>query len=130
MRTTTGYLIAVDGTSREVEVPANMPAINRLQMMHAELGCTTVDMISLDDGLDVWVDDEGMYNSEPNLVGSIVVATIADQSGRHLNQSLFGNLLFLGRADSDAAGLDSTDLAMVRALAGRILSHSTEPRRS
>lgn len=122
MRTTKGYLIAVDGTSREVEVPAKNA---RLQMMYAELGCSTVEMIGLDDGLDVWVDDEGMYRSEPNLVGTLVVAMMA---GRVLQQPLFGNLLFLGRVNDDAAGLDSTDLAMVSAFADRILSQSREGR--
>jgi hypothetical protein len=115
MRTTTGYLVTVDGEGREVEL---VPGERALDLMYRAIGCSTVDLVRVggEHDIDVWLDDEGMFNSRPNVIGTAVVAALVAPSGRQMTQHLYGHLLFLGSENDgeDAAGLDSIELALIR----------------
>jgi hypothetical protein len=54
----TGLRITVDGSVQKVEMPKN--AI--LAGLYAAIGCDAVDVVRLADQLDMWIDDEGLYN--------------------------------------------------------------------
>jgi hypothetical protein len=58
----TGLRITVDGSVQKVEMPKN--AI--LAGLYAAIGCDAVDVVRLADQLDMWIDDEGLYNSQAN----------------------------------------------------------------
>ena len=113
--TNTGWLIPLGGIGRRAEFDATSSHA-RLRFMYEEIGCSTVDMVALTPTVDVWVDDEGMYNSQPNIVGATVVENLVRTTGRTLRQPLFGTLLFLSRDGEDATGLSDDDLEILEGL--------------
>jgi hypothetical protein len=67
-----------------------------LQQLYALIGCTTVDVIQLPDGTDLWVDDNGMINGQvPNAALTAYVGTF----GRPMLQVLYGAGILTGRDD-------------------------------
>ena len=107
--TNTGWLIPIGGIGRRAELDATSSR-DRLQFMYTEIGCKTVDMFQVTPTIDAWVDDEGMYNSQPNLVAMFVVERVSEQ---RLQQPLWGTILFLSRDGEDATGLGEEDLAIL-----------------
>ena len=55
-------VIDADGTLTAIKLPAT----NRLATMYAALRCRLVDVVRLTDKLDMWLDDEGIYNHPVN----------------------------------------------------------------
>lgn len=105
--TNTGWLIPQGGIGRPVELGDR---VAKLDLMYREIGCDTVDVVRVTPTIDAWLDDEGMYRSQPNLVAMMVVERVA---GVRLQQPLFGSLLFLARAGADSVGLFEEDLAIL-----------------
>jgi hypothetical protein len=85
------------------------------------IGCDTVDLITLDEGLDMWLDDEGLYNNEtPNPAATMVAHLYG-----FTRQPYYGVVVFTGGVDEDGNALPLSDQTMRRlaeliALAGRM----------
>lgn len=56
----TGLQLTVDGSMQKVGMPKTDPPAC------AAIGCTVVDVVRLTDQLNMWSDDEGLYNSQAN----------------------------------------------------------------
>lgn len=71
-----------------------------LDFCYREISCNCIDRVAVADGLDFWVDDEGMFTQEPNfyataiafglgygalLYGNVVVSGIDYSSGETLS---------------------------------------------
>ncbi len=67
-----GLVIGTDGTLRRVEF-ADDTGDARLDGMYTAIGCRMVDVVGYSDTIDVWVDDEGIYNSVLNVELSIML---------------------------------------------------------
>lgn len=90
-----GLRITPDGRASGVSLqPTNG---SHLDALYEAIGCRFVDVVRLRDGLDMWVDDEGLYTAEPNLFAT----TLADQlTPGGAVQIYHGTAVFLG-ADDD-----------------------------
>jgi hypothetical protein len=84
-----GLLVDVEGTLSTVEIEETT-TLTRLRGVREAIGCDYVDVIHLGEGIDCWVDDEGLYNSVFNPV-------LTGMTGRTRHTSpLLGAGLFLG----------------------------------
>ena len=63
---------------------------SRLAGMRAQIGCDLVDVVALDDGIDMWIDDEGLYRSVPNPVATVMAPMLG-----YATQRFHGTALFL-----------------------------------
>lgn len=63
MEATAALVIHPGGNIYEVNLK---PGRTHLELMREHLDCQLVDVISLTDKVDMWVDDEGMYNHPIN----------------------------------------------------------------
>lgn len=103
----TGLRIDVDGMLSTVSIDGTTTH-TRLMGMYQHIGCTTVDVIGLG-GIDVWVDDEGLYTQDPNptLTGMLRLT-------RPFQTHLSGPGLFLRvNAEGDTLGLTPEQTATV-----------------
>jgi hypothetical protein len=67
---------------------------SHLTALYRELEARTVDVISLSHGIDLWVDDEGLLVSEPQ-INVFMEYLIAALTGGRLTQRLVGTGVFL-----------------------------------
>jgi hypothetical protein len=88
----TGLRITVDGSVQKVEMPTN--AI--LAGLYAAIGCTAVDVVRLTDQLDMWIDDEGLYNSQANPLATTLAHHFQRDIPPRYRQPYFGTAMFLG----------------------------------
>lgn len=93
-------------------VPITLPVDgrDRLTVMYSVIRCRNVDVVALTSRLDMWVDDEGMYNHPVNPVATFLAA-------RHgfTWQKYHGPVLLTGGADDEGETLPLT-VDQVRAL--------------
>ncbi|MET9019245.1 DUF3846 domain-containing protein [Actinopolymorpha sp. NPDC004070] len=90
-------VLAVDGTVTAITLPDR----DRLKAMYAALGCDLVDVVSLTDKIDMWLDDEGIYNHPAN-----PYATQLARRYGHTHQPYFGPVLLCGvTSDGDSINL-------------------------
>ncbi|MFB9558683.1 DUF3846 domain-containing protein [Streptomyces roseoviridis] len=87
-------LITTDGDL----VPVNLPGTSRdrLTAMYSVLRCNYVDVVRLTTQLDMWIDDEGLYNHPVN-----PVATLLAQRYGWTYQPYHGPVLLTGGADDN-----------------------------
>lgn len=87
-----------DGNIAEIDLSGDS-----LTAMRNAIGCRLVDVVSLTDRIDMWIDDEGLYNHPVNPVatalarrygfvwqpyhGPVVLATV-DEDGNSLNLTI------------------------------------------
>lgn len=78
-----------------------------LEKMYELLGCSTVDVVSLDHNIDMWVDDEGLLKS-----GNMVMDyTISNDAPIKLS----GNVLLLASNDEgETIGLSDEQLSWIQ----------------
>jgi hypothetical protein len=88
----TGLRITVDGSVQKVEMPKN--AI--LTGLYAAIGCDAVDVVRLADQLDMWIDDEGLYNSHANPLATKLAHHFQRDIPPRYRQPYFGTAVFLG----------------------------------
>jgi hypothetical protein len=88
----TGLRITVDGSMQKMEMPKN--AI--LAGLHAAIGCDAVDAVRLADQLDMWIDDEGLYNSTANPLATKLAHHFQRDIPFRYRQPYFGTAVFLG----------------------------------
>ncbi|MEF2977668.1 DUF3846 domain-containing protein [Subtercola sp. YIM 133946] len=104
----TGIRIDNDGVLSTVSIYATNTH-TRLLGMYQHIGCTTVDVIGLDGGIDVWVDDEGLYTQNPNPTLTLMLWLT-----RPFQTHLSGPGLFLrSNEDGDTQGLTPEQTATV-----------------
>lgn len=90
-------------------------------LLREQIGCSLFDVISLDEGADMWVDDEAIVgldlgDSEALADAMNVVATvIANRCGRR--QPVFGAVVIAGLSGASTAPLDDDQLARFERLA-------------
>lgn len=64
---------------------------NFLKFCYREIDCTTIDRIALADGMDFWIDDEGLFGRQkPNFYAS-AISTVLQWDGL-----LYGNVVASG----------------------------------
>jgi hypothetical protein len=61
-------VIHPDGDIMELNLPANVH--DNLTTMCKVIGCRLVDVVALTDRLDMWLDDEGIYEQQVNPVAT------------------------------------------------------------
>lgn len=81
------------------------PNGSNLDGMKKVLGVRVVDVVSLPDNLDCWVDDEGLVVAEP-IYNIILTVTLHKLAGQQMNP-IFSDGLFLG-VDSEGASISLT----------------------
>lgn len=57
--------------------------------MQEQIGCNLVDVVRLDDGVDMWIDDEGLYRSGPNPVATVMAPMLGYATQRYHGTALF-----------------------------------------
>ncbi|MFY9805640.1 MAG: DUF3846 domain-containing protein [Pseudonocardiaceae bacterium] len=113
----TGLRITVDGSMHKVEMPKN--AI--LTGLYAAIGCTAVDVVRVADQLDMWIDDEGLYNSQANPLATTLAHHFQRDIPPRYRQPYFGTAVLLGidQATGEtlgmlgAAGLTAAELTQL-----------------
>ena len=93
-------------------VPITLPTDtkDRLTVMHSVIRCRHVDVVALTTRLDMWLDDEGLYNHPVN-----PVATYLAKRHGFTWQQYHGPVLLTGGADGEGETLPLT-VDQVRAL--------------
>ena len=123
MKTETALRIGADGTVERValHVDAHGSCGGSLREL---IGCRLFEVISLDEGVDAWVDEEALVTldlDDPaavaaavNVVGSLVVGR---RVGVPLGSSLLGSVVLTGRRGERTVGLDRVELERLECLA-------------
>jgi hypothetical protein len=62
----------------------------------AAIGCQRVDVVRLTDQLDMWIDDEGLYNSAINPLATRLAHHFQSDIPSAYRQPYFGTTVFLG----------------------------------
>lgn len=106
MKTPDALLLCPDGDLRPIDFP---DGVDHLKIMYEAIGCSSVDVVALTTGIDMWLDDEGMVAREINLP-----ATLLARRFGWVNQPYFGPVLLTGGADT--AG-DTLPLSRAKAVA-------------
>lgn len=116
----TGLRITVDGSVQKIEMPKN--AI--LTGLYAAIGCDAVDVVRLADQLDMWIDDEGLYNSPANPLATTLAHHFQRDIPSRYRQPYFGAAVFLGIDHNTgetlsmlgAAGLTAAELSQLHSV--------------
>ncbi|MCT2591136.1 DUF3846 domain-containing protein [Streptomyces sp. N2-109] len=103
-------LLASDGGLQVIDLPASSD--DHLIVMRAVLRCQRVDLVALTSHLDMWVDDEFLYNY-PDEINPF--ATLLARRYGFTHQPYHGPVLLTGGADQDGETLPLT-LDRARAL--------------
>lgn len=109
--TRTGLVIGIDGTVTDFTTE-DSPRL--LDALYSAIGCDLVDVVSLTDRIEFWVDDEGLYRQELN--------PYARALGQYLTNSAWqpiaGPVVVLGGVDEEGEtlGLDQAVADRIRAL--------------
>ena len=79
-------------------VPVNLPADtdNRLVVMRSVIRCERVDVVALTDQVDMWLDDEGLYNHPVNKLATLLAVRFG-----FTWQEYHGPVLLTGGADAE-----------------------------
>lgn len=93
-----------------------LPAGRVLEGLYRVIGCRCVDVVRLGEGLDMWVDDEGMINGTAS-----GPATRLARSYGHIWQPYFGVAVVTGGADPEGntLSLDTRKAQGLRELLAR-----------
>ena len=87
-------LITPDGDLLDINLPTT--SSERLTVMYSVIRCTTVDVVALTSRMDMWIDDEGIYNHPVN-----PLATLLARRFGFTWQPYHGPVLITGGADAD-----------------------------
>ncbi|MEU4499218.1 DUF3846 domain-containing protein [Streptomyces sp. NPDC023998] len=79
-------------------IPVNLPADtdNRLVVMRSVIRCERVDVVALTDQVDMWLDDEGLYNHPVNKLATLLAIRFG-----FTYQDYHGPVLLTGGADAE-----------------------------
>ncbi|ROO82599.1 uncharacterized protein DUF3846 [Actinocorallia herbida] len=99
-------LIALDGTVSELDLPKN----DNLDVLVKATGGRLVDVVQLTTQIDMWIDDEGVFTSEPNRT-----ATALAKSFGFVHQDYYGPVVLAGFSRSgDTVNLTADQAAALR----------------
>lgn len=106
-QTAQSLVITPEGEFRRINLAGS--SRDRLNQMYEQLGCDLVDVVRLTTNVDMWLDDEGVYSREPNLV-----ATALAQHFGYVYQPYFGPVLLCSsNADGDSVDLTGDQVEAV-----------------
>ncbi len=88
MSTINGLRISLDGTLEDLQLERESGTL--VGPLSKAIGCDWFDLVRLEDGIDLFVDDEGMYRSSPNPVMSMIARRLGNTQ-----PILFGAGIFL-----------------------------------
>ena len=100
--TCTGLLINTDGTYRTVSIASSNDFAATIACEHVD--CLTFGLPSIAESIAVWVDDEGAFNHEANVLGTIIIKEISgDDADTYFGfqHVLYGPLLITTNTDGD-----------------------------
>ncbi len=80
--------VTVSGEITDVDLECTATG-STLEALYRTIGCQFVDVVHLGDGIDMWVDDEGLHISELNPLASFIASTYGFTA-----QPYFGNVVF------------------------------------
>jgi hypothetical protein len=102
-RTPDALLITPNGDVVEIDLPADTRS--RLTVMYSILRCSAVDCVRPTSAIDMWIDDEGLYNheDEPNIYATAFLAQFGQVA-----QMIMGPVLLTGGADEEGDTLPLT----------------------
>lgn len=105
-----------DGTVNNITLP---PGDGCLHALYQQIGCGSVDLVRLTPQLDMWLDDEGMYSQDLNVLATFIARRLG-----WTQQPYFGPAVITGGADEncDIRGLDPAAATMLRDLAEAVLA--------
>lgn len=101
---TAAVVLTPDGDLYEVNL---VPGKDGLALMREHLACQRVDCVALTDKLDMWIDDEGLYNHPVN-----PWATALAKHHGFVWQPYHGPVLLCG-VDADGNSIDLTEPQVV-----------------
>ena len=123
MKTETALRIGVDGTVERVALHVDVHG-SCGESLRELIGCRLFEVVSLDEGVDAWVDEEAPVTldlDDPaavaaavNMVGSLVVGK---RAGLPLASPLLGSVVLTGRRGERTIGLDRVELERLECLA-------------
>lgn len=87
-------VISTDGIISTETVPGGSSTLRDLQRLAADGGY--VDAFPVRPGLDAWVDDEGVYKSELNIVGTYILRKLNEQ----IVQPIHGDIVLTGLSEA------------------------------
>lgn len=90
-----GIRATPDGTVEGVVVNVSESS---LAGMREQIGCRVVDVVRLDHGIDGWIDDDGYYTQERNLLATVIATMLGRDERCGL---LHGPVLFLSVDEAD-----------------------------
>lgn len=94
MTQTSSLLIYTDGTYRNVSIGSSNDFASTIACKHID--CVTFAIPSISESIAVWVDDEGAFTHEANVLGTIIIKEISDAGAdEYFSQQrvLYGPLL-------------------------------------
>ncbi|TQK49858.1 uncharacterized protein DUF3846 [Streptomyces sp. SLBN-118] len=79
-------------------IPVNLPAdtVGRLVVMRSVIRCERVDVVALTDQVDMWVDDEGLFNHPVNKLATLLAVRFG-----FTWREYHGPVLLTGGADAE-----------------------------
>jgi hypothetical protein len=116
MKVPGALLLTEDWQIVEINLPGNE---HQLAVMYAVLRCRAVDVVALTSQLDMWIDDEGLYNHGVN-----EAATLMARRYGFTWQAYHGPVLLTGGADEngDTVPLTRDKLRALLAALGDVAS--------
>ena len=102
-------LITVQAEVTVIELPEDG---ENLRLMYEKLECRSVDVVELTPRVDMWLDDEGMYNQPAN----IVATALAQRFGK-VHQMYHGPVLLTANAGGETVPLAPETFQAVRGTA-------------
>lgn len=101
---TMGFSLVIQPDGELYRINLN-PGTDHLLQMREHLDCALVDVVRLDEGVDMWIDDEGMYNHPVNAGATLLARTYG-----WIHQPYFGPVLICSVTE-DGDSVDFDDLA-------------------
>lgn len=108
--------ICITADSRLHHISLDDHEDHTLIALYRAIDCDIVDVVRLQDGIDLWVDDEGAYRSIPNVRLSLTAAGLGTPGAL-----LFGTGIFLG------ASPDGQTISLTPEQEARILQAAETP---
>lgn len=102
MTRTSGLLINTDGTYQNVSISSSTDFATTIACEHID--CVTFAIPSASESIAVWVDDEGAFTHEANVLGTIIIKEICDaEADEYFTQQhvLYGPLLITTGNEGD-----------------------------
>ena len=105
-------LILPDGTCTAVDFPGKR---DTLHAMYHHLECATVELVRLDGGVDMWIDEEGKF-AGPAIINNVATMLAKMTHAIASWDVIVGRALLTSSAEADTIPLSEAQLAVFSAL--------------